>query len=337
MSQIDKHDVQARTHQPSPDEQKYHRISEAATLLDCTPDQVLQMGIARKILISAPVIAGGRYEWPIGCAMLPFRELTDTFIFPFSTRDRVYLIPADLEHLQSVGWVVPKSFLAPERARQAIENFGLFDLPQKKDEAACDDISGDVIPKLLPKDETNDQLREQAFWTRWSAELLEEENCGILGQNRLDAKSAERTSMTHLFVEDVEVLRLKREATAHRTLVQTDEAPVTNETPAAFIRQGKIEDEEPPTEAPKKPKNKKLPFDEKEPNGYTERWAGRQRDVLKAAIYCKKHFPEQCINNPAWAKTIEIKAAIFWRLGTPPLKYDGILRLLRDIDSYPKL
>lgn len=67
------------------------------------------------------------------------------------------------------------------------------------------------------------------------------------------------------------------------------------------------------------------------PHGNAERFAVSRESVLKAAIYCKAHFPDKCADYTSWANTIDEKAPLFWtKTGAPPLEKSVIERLLSD-------
>lgn len=64
-------------------------------------------------------------------------------------------------------------------------------------------------------------------------------------------------------------------------------------------------------------------------HGNSERFATARESVLKAAIYCKDKWPEQCNGYRSWAKLIDDKAPLFWpKDGKPPLSLERIERML---------
>jgi len=64
-------------------------------------------------------------------------------------------------------------------------------------------------------------------------------------------------------------------------------------------------------------------------HGNSERFATARESVLKAAIYCKDKWPEQCVEYRSWAKIIDDKAPLFWpNDGKPPLSPERIERML---------
>lgn len=66
-----------------------------------------------------------------------------------------------------------------------------------------------------------------------------------------------------------------------------------------------------------------------QPHHVAERFARYREQVLKAAIYCKETWPEQCKTYRAWAELVDQKAQLFWpETGEPPLKPEQIERLL---------
>lgn len=74
------------------------------------------------------------------------------------------------------------------------------------------------------------------------------------------------------------------------------------------------------------------------PHGGTERHAKTRELVLRAALYCKEKWPEQCgTTNREWACCIDEKAPLFWPgTGTPPMALDTIERLLGSIKKLPR-
>ncbi|MDE1714507.1 hypothetical protein PWG14_18545 (plasmid) [Chromobacterium amazonense] len=73
------------------------------------------------------------------------------------------------------------------------------------------------------------------------------------------------------------------------------------------------------------------------PHGNAERFAVNREAILKAAIYCKSKWPEQCGETfREWAALIDQKASLFWpEEGEPPLSLDTIERLLGDTHKLP--
>lgn len=65
------------------------------------------------------------------------------------------------------------------------------------------------------------------------------------------------------------------------------------------------------------------------PHHSAERHAVNREAVLKAAMYCKEHFPDNCKTYVDWAETIDQKAPLFWpETSAPPLTRNKIERLL---------
>jgi hypothetical protein len=72
------------------------------------------------------------------------------------------------------------------------------------------------------------------------------------------------------------------------------------------------------------------------PHHSAERHATNREAVLKAALYCKEYFPEQCKTYRDWAYTIDQKAPLFWpKTGIPPLSRARIERLLGEAYKLP--
>lgn len=76
----------------------------------------------------------------------------------------------------------------------------------------------------------------------------------------------------------------------------------------------------------------------RKPHGNTERFAVNREAVLKAAMYCKEMWPEQCSaeNYREWATVVDEKAKLFWPdTAAPPLSVDQIERLLGKAHKLP--
>lgn len=54
---------------------EYFRISKAAELLECTPEDLLHLGVNYKVEIMAPVLSEGVYEWAIEPESAGFPEI----------------------------------------------------------------------------------------------------------------------------------------------------------------------------------------------------------------------------------------------------------------------
>lgn len=65
-------------------------------------------------------------------------------------------------------------------------------------------------------------------------------------------------------------------------------------------------------------------------HGNTIKNAQKREQILKAAIYCKTKFPDQCKTYRKWAKTIDEKACLFWEDGAPPLELRSIEQLISE-------
>lgn len=72
------------------------------------------------------------------------------------------------------------------------------------------------------------------------------------------------------------------------------------------------------------------------PHGNSVSNAVKRESVLRAAIYVKVKFPEQCTNATKWANTIDEKAPLFWDEGEAPLANSTIVDLLREVQRDPK-
>ncbi|AKF36512.1 TPA: hypothetical protein PXS10_002131 [Yersinia enterocolitica] len=67
-------------------------------------------------------------------------------------------------------------------------------------------------------------------------------------------------------------------------------------------------------------------------HGNVERFAAKREQILMAAMYIQKEYPEKCKTYVDWAKQIDISAISFWPdTGKPPLEIDGIERLLSKV------
>lgn len=272
---------------------EYFRISKAAELLKCTPEDLLHLGVNCKVQILAPVLSEGIYEWAIEPEDAGFPEIIGSVKQYFDAAERVLLSWTDLAKIEAIGWAIPIFFYAPSKA-QEIDEMLQNCLPESLDGYEPNNAitisrneGGKLISsvtyspmKLLKPDSELFPRRKQHYFRAWYPEMTSVEDI-------------EKTTISNLFISKKELERLK--------IAQPNDA-------ANKLERGQIL---------------------KVPHGNTERFASQRETVLVAAIYCKNEWPDICNKAPEWANKIELEAKRFWPDSqVPPLERESVVKLL---------
>ncbi|AXW42571.1 hypothetical protein CJO90_05565 [Ralstonia solanacearum] len=318
---------------------EYVRLARAAELIGCDADQLLHLGAIGEVTLLAPVMAEGEYEWPVDIAGR--ESWREPFRATFDASDRVILHRRDVAKIEAMGWVIPRLFFSPDVARQIASRWnseaqgdsasfrGLpKDVAQPNDarvrrQSQANEINVAQLIKLTvsSKGEAVESGQEVALaemspyesmighadivpWfpvdTRLPLEVLRATTVPAI-----EDKTANRTTVDHLFVSMAEIERLKQGAS------QDDAAEKRKTEP--------IE--------PRKRHRRLTPGD-------TPR-----EQVLLAAMTCYFKQLNPSLKPPtgvAWVKAVDEKGGLFWRTGSPPMSVDEMERLLRSVKDYPK-
>lgn len=305
---------------------KYHRFNSAAARLQSTADDLLHLGVLGLLDISAPVVASGLFEWPIGLHGLALPEIKEPFIQEFDAASRVFLLPSDLARIEAIGWVIPELFYCPSIARHLVADQISRDALVGPDDAVWESETGDL--KIIKAQAIDDQLNgldpSSDEYTRgkvimdavfdnnriFPPEDPEIEN--VIRENAFNSlwqavnqfgRNDEKTTIDHLFISDEELLRLEAR--------QPQDEAVTK-------------------------RNLDLQASEEKVHGNTTVNLAKRLSVLHAALYLKNLDPKRCGSfNRDWAAFIEQEASVFWTNG-PPLSLDIIERLLGLVRDVPK-
>lgn len=174
--------------------QTYLRFERAARLFGVTAMDLLSLAAAGKIRVLAPVKSAGTYTWPNDFSgFFGVWELSKPVRATFGPADRVFLFPQHLAELEGQGWVIPDSFVCPDRARELYECW-------KQDGPSAVDLDMESLSRL----------RELSFYERWQT----------TNSDQTDGESAgeARTTIQDLFVleDDLEAIgeELRREGRA---------------------------------------------------------------------------------------------------------------------------
>jgi hypothetical protein len=87
-------------------DRKYFRLSAAAEVLKCTPDDLVHLGANGRVELLAPVLFEGLYEWVLGYNS-GFPEVTKPVQYYLRSSDFVNLQAEDLLKIHAVGWAAP--------------------------------------------------------------------------------------------------------------------------------------------------------------------------------------------------------------------------------------
>ena len=282
---------------------EYFRISKAAEILHCAADDILHLGATGNASIMAPVLSGGKFQWPVGTDGLGFDEIEEPFKREFGFTDRVILSMTDLAKIEAIGWTIPNFFSSPSAAQEAIDYLqtwmsGPSEQPDKiifQREEAGVIVETSVVSHSTPwkPDSKLAPLREIGLYAPWHAV-------------HSPRKQAERTTIHQLFISKKELSRLINGQ-------PQDNVALSLKKNSTKRNPGQI-------------------------NGHIERYASIRESILKAAIYCKAEWPDQCSESiRSWANQIDAKAPFFWPDGEPPLSRETIERLLGEAVKLPDI
>jgi len=162
----------------------YLRFERVAGLLGVTPMDLLSLAAAGKIRVLAPVKRVGTYTWPNDFSgFFGVWGLSKPVRAAFGPADRVFLFPQHLAELEGQGWVIPESFVCPDRARELYEYW-------KQDESDAVDLDMESLSRL----------RELSFYERWQSTSSDQTAGQSAGESR--------TTITDLFIleDDLEAI-----------------------------------------------------------------------------------------------------------------------------------
>ena len=286
---------------------EYFRISKAANILGCTPDDLLHLGVNCKVEIMAPVLAEGIYLWAIRGEASGYPEIVDDVKKYFDASQRVILSQFDLAKIEAIGWATPTRFYAPTQSHEIDKILRM---------CAPDDLDG-YEPNDMISIATNERGRLTLSLKYSPVSFLKLTNTTQVSRRvrsyfmpwcseRETEQISEKTTIDHLFISKKEVIRLVAG-------IQLD-----NES---------IERLRNPGEPSLRPVH-----------GNTENNANNRVQVLKAAIYCARKWPDLCKgSNAQWADTIVLpkNVDLFWpKKRKSPLKKEMIARLLGEALRY---
>ena len=273
----------------------FFRIDSAAEILGCTSSDLLHLGAVGKVELIAPVLTEGVFEWPVGADGIGIAEIDEPFRVEFGASDRVILSMIDLAKLEGVGWVVPTSFRAPHKARELLEYQQTWEGEVKEvDSITYSRPSG---PWKHVEGRASLSKIEPVKLTVEAATLRE-----ICLDSTWRAVSSFgcgdiKTTIDHLFISKQELIRLK------------------NRGPLSDVAQAR-------NLADVRPSGK-------DKHGNSLRFGSVREDVLAAAIYVLRTWPQHSTKNARELATlIDEKAELFWKERTPPLASETIARLL---------
>lgn len=280
---------------------EYFRINRAAEILKCTSDDILHFGAMGNASIMAPVISGGIFQWPVGIDGIGFDEIEEPFKREFGFADRVFLSMTDLAKIEAIGWTVPNHFSSPSAAQEVIDYLQTWiSAPSEQpDEIISQREEAGVVVETWV-------LSHLKPW-KPDSELTSLREIGLYAPWHAVhplQKEANRTTINQLFISKEELSRLiNRQPQDNVALARKKKATEKNS--------GQV-------------------------NGHVERHASIRESILKAAIYCKAEWPDQCgESNRSWAEQIDAKAPLFWPKGEPPLSRERIERLLGEAVKLP--
>lgn len=103
----------AATNNVTPIEREYYRLSEAASALSLSEDDLLHLGATGRAELCAPVLNEATYSWGKFTPHLVQRPDLDVIVIWFSPSDRVILHKEDLARIESTGAARITSFVMP--------------------------------------------------------------------------------------------------------------------------------------------------------------------------------------------------------------------------------
>lgn len=301
---------------------QFYRINKVAEILGCTTDDVLQLGISGKIAISAPIIAGGKYTWPNGLALVAFPEISEPFTCAFDEVDRVILSMHDLARIEAVGGVIPQSFISTSRAQQAIDScFESFE--------EIVNFEHRPISELL-KMATDERLKFEAFLDAdpqycnddkaLIAKSLFEDPGPMPEGARLAFHKFQRRS-----ADDWYKLRKLGFESIWKSTGQIKRTPPKTTIDHLFVSREQVE-----SLTNVAPKNQKKADTYDVENGHTERHHANREAILFAFAYCLQTYgAEPPKKATEWARLIEQRCADFWTTGQPRLSLQKIEEIIR--------
>ena len=285
---------------------EYFRIGRAAKILGCTSDDLLHLGVNCKVEILAPVLAEGMYLWAIGGESSGYPEIVDEVRKRFDASQRVILSQFDLAKIEAVGWTIPTRFFAPKEAVE-IDKMLRNCVPEDMDGYEPNDV---ITISINEQEKPTLSLKySPVMFLKLNKELVSRRNNSHFTpwfSERETDKFSEKTTIDHLFIAKKDVSRLDAG-------IQLDQETI------------------------ERLKNRGEPSPTRE-HGNVESHANKRVQVLKAAIYCDRNWPELCRGTQAkWAETIVLpnNVEIFWpSKRKPPLQQEAIARLLGEALRY---
>jgi len=246
----------------------------------------------------------------------------------------------DLALIEAVGWANPTKFWAPQKARELVANWA-------KSES---DLSGDETSNpLLGKN--NKQLSE--FWLNRLHELESGDSDGVVTRiTRFQSPMPSSTEEIHEAESIRSMLRMLAEPSAlsedalgmlkemaYNSAWHAIDPPSANKSVETTIKHlfiakkelDRLKTGQPQDDITVQRQIQDNLVESKKPHQGSENNARKREEVLRAAIFCKESWPEDCENYRGWTRCIEDHALTFWpKLGAPPLTTDTIERLLGD-------
>lgn len=296
------------------------KLSRAADLLGCKPEDLLHLGVSGKIQIMSPVLCAGIYVWDVSTEntqdSLAFPEIRGPIKRVFDAAERVVLRWVDLAKIEGVGWVIPSCFYSPSHA-QEIDEFLISGLSAVHSSANLSEVDDEEAITTVTRSEGGKELMSVVFSMKQKFDLDDRlttrRRSAYLSnawypfeEHTVDAQHSPRTTIDHLFLSKEEFERINK-----RELSADAERPGRGET-------------------------------QKLVHGNVESNAQKRKPVYEAAIYCLANFFDQCSNNgkvvgTRLAQVIDEKAPLFWPEDYEPnLKRSTIETLIREALKEPR-